>query len=278
MENRMNENEISARHQQNRAAWNEAAARYEREIDDDVAFLRVGGKNLMSPELRFLADLGSWCERAIHLQCAGGRDTLSLWNQGAREVVGLDISERMIVCARRKSEALNAPARWHCCDVLDAPHELDGTADLVYTGRGALCWILDITAWARTVARLLKPAGKLYVFEGHPLDWVWDLNAPTLRPDPEPPLGNYFSNAVAVNQGWPETYIPVDAVPPQKEQARKHERQWTLGQIMNALVDAGLLLERFEEHPDQYWDQFPHLPKDLADRLPHTFSLLMRKP
>jgi len=274
----MIENEVSERHQQNRAAWNEAAARYEREIEEDVAFLRAGGKNLMAPELSFLADLGSWCGRAIHLQCAGGKDTLSLWNQGAREVVDLDISERMIACARRKSEALGAPARWYCCDVLDAPHELDGAADLVYTGRGALCWILDIAAWARTVARLLKPAGRLYVFEGHPLDWVWDPNATNLRPDPEPPFGNYFSDAVAVNQGWPETYIPAEAVPPKEEQARKHERQWTLGQIMNALVDADLLLERFEEHPDLFWDSFPLLPKDLTDRLPHTFSLLMRKP
>ena len=201
----MIENEVSERHQQNRAAWNEAAARYEREIEEDVAFLRAGGKNLMAPEL-------------------------------------------------------------------------DGAADLVYTGRGALCWILDIAAWARTVARLLKPAGRLYVFEGHPLDWVWDPNATNLRPDPEPPFGNYFSDAVAVNQGWPETYIPAEAVPPKEEQARKHERQWTLGQIMNALVDADLLLERFEEHPDLFWDSFPLLPKDLTDRLPHTFSLLMRKP
>src|SRR5205807_176784 len=150
---------------------------YEQWIARDIEFLRGGGKNLMAPELRFLQDLSSWCGRAIHLQCAGGRDTLSLWNHGAREVIGIDISDRMIECARRKSQALGAPAAWHCCDVLQAPHELDGTADLVYSGRGALCWVLDIAAWANVVARLLKPGGRLYVFEGHPLDWVWDCEA-----------------------------------------------------------------------------------------------------
>jgi hypothetical protein len=46
---------------------------------------------------------------------------------------------------------------------------------------------------------------------------------------------------------------------------------------MNALVTAGLRLERFEEQPDQYWDQLPNLPKEIANRLPHTFSLLMRR-
>ena len=83
--------ETRALHAANRAAWNEAALRYEQEIEDDVAFLRAGGKNLMAPELRILHDLPAWCRRTIHLQCAGGRDTLSLWNQGAAEVVGVDI-------------------------------------------------------------------------------------------------------------------------------------------------------------------------------------------
>ena len=90
-------------HQQNRQAWNEGAARYEEEVERDVAFLSAGGRNFVAPEFRYLENLDDWCRRAIHLQCAGGRDTLSLWNQGAAEVVGVDISERMIDCARQKA-------------------------------------------------------------------------------------------------------------------------------------------------------------------------------
>ncbi len=101
-----------------------------------------------APGFAYLHDLDQWCKRAIHLQCAGGRDTLSLWNLGAHEVVGVDISERMIAIALAKTERLNAPAAWYHADVLEAPHELDGTADLVYTGRGALCWLMDMDAWA----------------------------------------------------------------------------------------------------------------------------------
>lgn len=270
--------DVRQRHQDNRAAWNEAAQRYEGEIEADIALLRAGGKNLMAPELRFLQNLGSWCTRAIHLQCAGGRDTLSLWNHGAQEVIGVDISERMLACALRKTEALGAPAQWYCCDVLDTPHALDGSADLVYTGRGALYWLMDIVAWARVVARLLKPgSGRLYVFEGHPLSRIWDMEAADLRLDPDPGYGDYFSDAIMVDHGWPTQYIPAHILPPQEAQAHKHARQWTLGQLLNALVDAGLLLERFKEHPEQYWEQLPNLPKEVADRLPQTFSLLMRK-
>jgi SAM-dependent methyltransferase len=262
------------RHKETGATWNVMAAIYERDEEEDIAMLRSGSNSLLSPELRFLYDLNMWCGRAIHLQCAGGTDTLSLWNMGAAEVVGVDISEKMIAVAQRKSTLLAAPARWYCCDVLDTPHELDNTADLVYTGRGALPWIMDLQAWAGVVARLLKPDGRLYVFEGHPLDWVWDMEATTYQLSSR--TGNYFSKTVVTDRGWP---LFSDAIQKHanKDQLHVHERQWTLGEIMNSLVAAGMRLERFEEYPDLFWNQFPHLKPELSGRLPHTFSLLMQK-
>lgn len=256
------------------AAWNVTAAIYERDEAGDLALLRSGGSSLKAPEYRFLRDMNRWCGRAIHLQCAGGTDTLSLWNMGAAEVVGIDISENMIAVAQRKSIALEAPAHWVCCDVLDTPHELDRTADLVYTGKGALPWMMDIQAWAGLVARLLKPAGRLYVFEGHPLDWVWDMEAITYQLSAR--TGHYFMEAAVRDRGWPMFSDPIQEHA-NKAQLHVHERQWTLGAILNSLVGVGMRLERFEEHPDLYWNQFPNLPAELAKRLPHTFSLLMRK-
>jgi SAM-dependent methyltransferase len=263
-----------AKHQETGVTWNVTAAIYARDEEADIAMLRSGGNSLLPPEHRFLHDLDTWCGRAIHLQCAGGTDTLSLWRMGAAEVVGVDISEGMIAVARRKSAALGASARWFCADILDTPHELDQTADLVYTGRGALPWMLDLRAWAAVVARLLKPGGRMYIFEGHPLDWVWDMDAPMYQLSAR--TGSYFSEQVVTDRGWPIFSNPVQGHAA-KEQLHVHERQWTLGTIMNSLVAAGLRLEHFEEHPDLFWNQFPNLPKELADRLPHTFSLLMRK-
>jgi len=48
-----------------------------------------GGSNLHPIERANLGDLRPWCRAAIHLQCASGRDTLSLWNEGAGRVVGV---------------------------------------------------------------------------------------------------------------------------------------------------------------------------------------------
>jgi SAM-dependent methyltransferase len=262
-------------HEDNRAGWNEGAEAYEADLQERIEFLRAGGTNFVAPEYKYLGDLQSWCRRAIHLQCAGGTDTLSLWNLGAHEVVGVDISDRMIDVARRKGEAIGAKAQWYRCDVLDAPHELDGAADLVYTGRGALCWLHDISAWAHVVHRLLKPGGKLYVFEGHPISFVWDLAADDFRLDPE--YGDYFSTKVFSDQGWPDTYI--GALDKAKENhAMKHERQWNLGQVINPLVEAGLRLEHLEEHPDAFWNAYPNIPAERQRLLPQTYSLLMVKP
>jgi SAM-dependent methyltransferase len=254
------------------SAWDVTAKVYRRDLERDIGMLRRGEISLQAPELGYLNDLGSWCKRAVHLQCAGGTDTLSLWKLGAAEVVGVDISAQMIAVAELKSMALQAPARWHCCDVIDTPHELDGAADLVYTGKGALPWMMDIEAWASVVARLLRPGGRLYVYEGHPLDWVWDMEASTYQLSPH--TGSYFSEQVAQDRGWPMSSDPIREHA-DRDRLHVHERQWTLGQIMNSLVAAGLRLARFEEHPDMFWNQFPNLPADLASRLPHTFSLLM---
>jgi SAM-dependent methyltransferase len=262
------------RHQETGVAWNVTAAIYERDEQADIALLRAGGNSLLPLEHRFLRDLNTWCGRAVHLQCAGGTDTLSLWRLGAVEVVGVDISEKMIAVARRKTAALSAPARWYCCDVLDTPHELDGTADLVYTGKGALPWMMDIQAWAHVVARVLKPDGRVYVFEGHPLDWVWDMEAPTYELSAR--TGDYFSTSVVRDRGWPMFSVPIQERP-DKADLHVHEHPWTLGAIMNSLVAAGLRLEHFEEHPELFWNQFPNLKPELAARLPHTFSLLMRQ-
>lgn len=263
-----------ARHRETGTAWNVTAAVYERDEEKDIALLRAGGDSLLAPERRYLHDLRAWCGRAIHLQCAGGTDTLSLWNLGAAEVVGINISERMIGVARRKTERLAAPTRRYCCDILDTPHDLDETADLVYTGKGALPWMMDLGAWAGAVARLLKPGGRLYLFEGHPLDWVWDMGAATYQLSPR--TGDYFADSVVTDRSWPIGSDPIRRHE-DRDRLHVHERQWTLGDIMNRLIAAGLRLERFEEHPDLFWNQFPHLPPDLAARLPHTFSLLMRK-
>lgn len=266
------ENEVRARHESNRAAWNEGAVEYTAGLDKAIAFLKAGNSSVHPIERANLGDLRAWCKTAIHLQCASGRDTLSLWNEGAERVIGVDISDVHIENARKMSAALNAPAEWYRCDVLDTPHELDGSADLVYTGRGALCWLQDLDAWADVVYRLLKPGGIFHIFEGHPITWLFDMEA-----EEYVYAGvNYFQH-YETSQGWPTTYIGELEIPVEK-QAHKHESLWTLADVFNALRRSGLVIEKLGEYPDAFWEEFPRLKSELRGRIPNTFAIMARKP
>jgi SAM-dependent methyltransferase len=267
--------EVRRRHAQTGAAWDEAAAQYESEVESDIEFLRRGGTHFCRAEFPRLIPLVRGSRHTVHLQCAGGRDTLSLWNLGAGRVTGVDISPRMLACARRKSEALSAPASWIRSDIVDLPETLRESADLVYTGRGALCWMLDIRAWARSAASVLVSGGSLFVYDGHPLDWVWRTDRPTYEIDRE--YGDYFDSRVFTESGWPAGYIPSNHVP-DRGWSPKHEHQWTLGAIVTAVADAGLTMTGLEEHPDDFWSGWNVMAPEMRIRLPHTFVLTARKP
>ncbi len=270
-----NSTRTSLIHRETGAAWDIVAkAGYSAEITQDVAFIQNGGINLMEPERRLLHDLDEWCHCALHLQCSGGRDLLSLWNMGAKQLIGIDISETLISYAQQKSDALNAPASWYCCDVLETPHALNGSADLVYTGRGALMWMMDIDAWARVVMRLLRPNGRILIYEGHPLDNLWqrDAEAFALRADGV----SYFPAAPEENPGFPATALIRETAADQAR-PKMRERCWRPGEVINALAAVGLDYVYFEEYPDLFWNQFSNIPEGTATRLPHTYAIVMQK-
>lgn len=264
-------------HESNRLAWNEAALFYKKGLEEAIHLLRGGGHSLFAPELKYLSPLKSMGRMncCIHLQCAAGTDTLSLINLGAHKVVGVDISEDMLTIAQQKSDALKMAARWIRSDILQVPSELDGSADLLYTGKGAINWIMDIQGWANVVARLLKPGGVFYLFEGHPFTYFFDIQAAELKLDSV--HAGYFSGQIFESQNWPDSYVGK-IKESESEQAKKYEKAWPTSSVITALLNAGLKLEAFEEHPDKYYEEFLHLPESLRTRIPNTYSLLASKP
>jgi len=264
--------DVSAMHGANRAAWDEAAERYEGWFDEAVALIHSGGTNLFGVETQLIGDLHGRCRRAVHLQCAAGRDTLSLWNMGADEVVGVDFSPRMLELAGRLSQATGAPARWILSDVLATPHELDGTADLVYTGRGSLIWLGDLDAWAAVIARLLSPVGRFVLFEGHPAEWLFDADADGRWVATE---YDYFGGAEA-SKSWAPEYIDRLSVA-EPDQSWKFARAWTLGEVITALLGADLRLEAVAEYPIDWWGGHGDVREDERGRIPLSFSVVGRK-
>lgn len=265
--------DVRGMHAATRDAWDEAAERYDAWMDEAIALIRSGGTNLFGAEVELIGDLHGRCRRAIHLQCAGGRDTLSLWNLGAAEVVGVDFSPRMLELAERLAAATGAPARWILSDVLDTPHELNGTGDLVYTGRGSLIWLQDLDAWAAVVARLLAPGGRFVLFEGHPAEWLFDADEGGHW---RATAYDYFAGPEA-SRGWAPEYIDRLSIP-DAEQSLKFARAWTLGEVITALLGAELQLERVTEYPIDWWGGHADVLPEERGRVPLSFAVLAHRP
>lgn len=114
-------------------------------------------------------DLGELAGRdVLHLQCHLGTETIALARRGAR-AVGLDFSEASVAAATGIAAKAGADVTYVHANVYDAVEALDGRLfDVVYTGKGALCYLPDLDRWAEVVGRLLRPGGRLYVVEFHP--------------------------------------------------------------------------------------------------------------
>ncbi len=264
--------DVAAMHAANLLAWDEAAEDYERRLPGSIKLLASGGQSLLPVETALLGDLHA-CALAVHLQCAGGEDTLSLWRLGAAAVVGVDFSPRMIALAKQLTVAVGAPASWVQADVRTLPASMDGTADIVFSGRGSVMWVQDLDGWAAGIARLLAPGGRFVMFDGHPAEWLFDGDGEGgwLLTDYD-----YFGGTEA-SRGWAPAYIESLSIP-DGEQHWKFARAWTLGEVITALAGADLRLLRVTEHPVDWWRGHRDVAPAERGRLPLSFSIEAVRP
>jgi SAM-dependent methyltransferase len=232
-------------------------------------------------DLPLLGDIGGL--RGVHLQCHIGTDTVSLARLGAG-MTGLDFSPASIAQARRIAALAGADIRFVQAEVYGALTVLEPRSfDLVYTGIGALCWLPDIARWAAVVAGLLRPGGRLFIREGHPMLWALeDGRADNLVVVEYP----YFEREEPMVFDEGGTYVETDAV---FTHNRTHEWNHGLGEIMTALMTAGMDLTGLTEHDSVPWEALPGQMEQigggewrLADRpwrVPHTYTLqAVRRP
>ncbi|ADB29284.1 Methyltransferase type 12 [Kribbella flavida DSM 17836] len=189
--------------------------------------------------------------RGVHLQCHIGTDTVSLARLGAR-MSGLDFSGPAIAQARSFADTLGLEIDFHQADVYDAVEVLGAAAyDLVFTGIGALGWLPSIDRWARTVSGLLKPGGRLFLREGHPMLWaVSGDRGPDLLTVDHP----YFETEEPMVWDEGGTYVQTEV---EFQHNVTHEWNHGLGEIVTALLSHGLELTALEEHDSVPWPALP---------------------
>jgi SAM-dependent methyltransferase len=212
-----------------------------------------GGSTLFPEELSLLGEIKG--QKIVHLQCNSGQDTLSLAILGA-EVLGVDISDTAVSFARKLSTQSGVAARFIRADVYDWFEHAIGQQelfDIAFSSYGAIVWLSDLSRWAKGIASILRPGGCLVLVDFHPLlaifddEWTitypyfstnqpmtWDTGIGDYVAESGPPLApsGYLNGIVGFSNPYPS-----------------HEFQWTIGDILTAIIKAGLTIELFQEYP-----------------------------
>ncbi|WP_341530605.1 class I SAM-dependent methyltransferase [Nostoc sp. UHCC 0302] len=278
-------------HEENRLSWNEATKAHNSHKGNQAKFFREGGNTLFPEEKELLGDIAGLS--VVHLQCNAGQDTLSLAQLGA-VMTGVDISDEAINFAQKLSEESGIPATFYRADIFDWLAETikkKAQFNIVFSSYGAVCWISDINIWAKGIAAILKPSGRFVIVEFHPVAMIFDRDWSHKFP--------YFSNGKPLT--WEDgisDYVAASSdglslsdyetgIENFCNPHRSHEFQWSIGQIVTALLQAGLalevlqeypysngckLFERMHETPGRRW--FP--PEDVPN-LPLMYGIVARK-
>jgi len=232
-----------------------------------------------------MAEVGDVSGKSLlHLQCHFGLDTLS-WARLGATVTGADFSEAGIAAARALAEDVGIDATFVRSDLYDLPEALAGEFDVVYTSGGVLGWLPDIRRWAKVAAHYVKPGGFLYVAEVHPVAYVFDDNQ-NVGPGELRLRYPYWEHEQPIDVEVHGSYADLNA--PTESGLVEHGWDHSLGEIVTALIDAGLRIDFLHEFDFVEWslpwlvksesDGRYRLPPGTAGQLPLFFSLKASKP
>lgn len=261
----------------NRKNWDDRVAVHVASRFYDVPGFLGGKCTLTTDDLAAVGDVQGL--HLVHLQCHFGLDTLS-WARRGATVTGLDFSEKAIDAAEELSQRSQLPGTFVQADVYDARSALSGEFDWVVTGVGALCWLPDIQRWAATVKSLLKPGGRLYLREAHPMLWALDETDTELKVQHP-----YFFHSKPFTEDTEQTYTDG---PANITHTKSYTWNHSLSEVFSALLGQGLVLEHFEELRSCSWPALPQmtqredgewvLPEAEKDRVPLMYSVVFRQP
>jgi SAM-dependent methyltransferase len=264
--------------QANRRHWDEIVPIHLSSEFYDVAGFKAGRTSLKSVELEELGDVRG--KSLLHLQCHFGMDTLSWAREGAT-VTGVDFSEQAVETARALSSETGIGARFLVSDIYALPENLQGQFDIVFTSYGVKAWLPDIKRWAQVAAHFVRPGGTFYIVEFHPFAGVFD-DAPDVT-DLRVHYP-YFHSGEPLRFDGGDTYAAASAA---VQHPTTYEWPHTLGDIVTALIDAGLRIEFLHEFPFMTYQHqpFTEVVADGKVRLkyhdgcvPLLFSIMATKP
>ena len=265
----------------NRAHWDALAAAHGegRDAYYDTEALVAGQDTLREAEAAGVREaVGAVAGLdVLHLQCHIGFDSISLARRGAR-VVGADFSPASLEKARALARRCDVDVEFVEADSTKLPASLHNRFDLVYATVGVITWIEDLRAWMRSAAAALRGGGRLLLVDIHPLFGMVATVDP-LRFD--------FPYAHAGPRAFdePGSYAGAEL---EVAATATVEFAHSLAEVVNAALEAGLKVQRLDEHLELDFDPRGNVLVPDADGryrlrsdgelLPVLFALVAAKP
>lgn len=187
-----------------------------------------------------------------------GKKAVPLAVLGA-DVTVFDISEDNKKYALEVANAANVSLHFEVCDVLEIDLDKYGNLfDVVFMEGGVLHYFHDINRFMYIMHSLLKDNGKMICSDFHPFTKISD----TLQLDQ--PTMSYFSKDVFEGEMAHARFYGETI---RKQMPKCSYRKYTISEIINAVIQNGFTLKRFDEHPA--W---------ANEKLPGEFTLVASKP
>jgi SAM-dependent methyltransferase len=211
----------------------------------------------------------------IHLQCNTGADSIKLARKGAI-VTGVDLVPENIFYAKKLAHDCHITnIEFIESDIMELQEKHTTKYDIVFTSEGAIGWLPDLRKWAQTIRKLLKDDGFFYILDSHPFFLMFDesqfknnelcLKYPYFIKDPE------YNDIIGGYASYPK-------------KGENYFWMYTVSEIINSLIHAGLTIEYFNEYDCLYYNN-GGMEKDNEEKwhypffdgkIPFEFSLKAR--
>lgn len=174
------------------------------------------------------------------------------------EVTVFDISEDNKRYALEVAAAAKVDLQFEVCDILEIDRDKYGNYfDVVFMEGGVLHYFHDLNEFTSIMFALLKDEGKMICSDFHPFTKIADiLNLEQTTVD-------YFSTEVFEGELAHARFYEEEI---RKQMPKCSYRKYTISEIINAVIDSGFTLQKFDEHPA--WTN---------EKLPGEFTVTAKK-
>ncbi|WP_379136341.1 class I SAM-dependent methyltransferase [Paenibacillus sp. sgz500958] len=208
-------------------------------------------------------------KKMMNLMGSNGMKAVALALLGA-EVTVADFSEANGRYAADLAQEAGVQLDYIVSDVLKLPEEkLDGSYDIVFAEQGIVHYFTDLRPFMDIAKRLLAPGGTFVLRDFHPVTTkLISSRGSTAKVRKHKVTGDYFDTTLEEKKVSYSKYLPDGGIAPgSAHQSSVYWRRWTLGEIVTAAAESGLIIRKLVEEPN--------LSSDTYDKgIPKTFTLV----